>query len=644
MEKICVLCGSKFESRISKAKYCHRTITKRCKACGKEFTTECFAGAPDYCSRTCVGTAPPSATQSKVCPLCGDTFTPTNGNQQYCMQTKVARCKVCNKEFTYVCTLHGSGSKVVCSRECRNIYARNQTDNFYKQRTAICKICGEEFTPTNNTSSICLREHSFNCVICGKQFTIPRYRLSESKLRATCSDECSRKLHSQNNGGSRPEAIEKRKQTCLARYGVEHPSQSPEIQAKMRKTYFDRTGYDHASHNPEVRSKSAKSAKVSKLESKIQSLFDNYDIQYESHYMISSGDRSHEFDFYLPKYKILIDADGVYYHSYLGDPDGKHAIDYYDDIRISLIPEDHQFYLIIEGTEEKAVKQIVEILQKIDDSIFNYDSYLFNWCRSIEFPYPEYSQSRMLQDWTNLCKYQNSSYVNQCRIGESIIATYHKSIYDCHVGTSASPIEAWYDDEKLKKVIKNRLIYVNNVDPSKILRGFNVSKICPKVSVFNPILAKYLINKYLSEFNTVFDPFSGFSGRLLGAAACGKTYIGQDLNCKAVAESNQIIEFLNLQKVSVSVKDVLTSTGSYDCLLTCPPYNKKEIYNSESVFHTCDEWIDECLTRFNCTKYVFVVDSTSRYTEYVVEELKSTSHFNKTSETVIVIDKISDKN
>ena len=189
----------------------------------------------------------------------------------------------------------------------------------------------------------------------------------------------------------------------------------------------------------------------------------------------------------------------------------------------------------------------------------------------------------------------------------------------------------------MKKVIHNRLIYKNDVDPHKVLKGFNISKICPRVSVFNPVLAKYLIEKYLNEFNTVFDPFSGFSGRLLGCAAVGKQYIGQDLNPVAVAEANQIIKVLELQNVSVSVKNILDDTGTYDCLLTCPPYGTKEHYADETVFKSCDEWIDEILHRFKCNRYVVVVDNTDKYKECVTEEIRSTSHFNKTVEYVVVI-------
>ena len=183
------------------------------------------------------------------------------------------------------------------------------------------------------------------------------------------------------------------------------------------------------------------------------------------------------------------------------------------------------------------------------------------------------------------------------------------------------------------------MIYKNDVDPSKVLAGFYISKVVPKVSIFNPVLARYLIQKYLNEFPIVTDPFSGFSARLLGTTSLGKQYVGYDLNKNAVRESNMIIQFHNLN-ASVSYKDILSISTpmNCDCLLTCPPYSSKETYSTETVYHTCDDWIDIVRAKYICKRYVFVVDCTSRYSEYIAEQIITKSYFNDISEYVIVID------
>jgi 23S rRNA A1618 N6-methylase RlmF len=124
---------------------------------------------------------------------------------------------------------------------------------------------------------------------------------------------------------------------------------------------------------------------------------------------------------------------------------------------------------------------------------------------------------------------------------------------------------------------------------------------------------------------------------LLGVTACNKHYIGRDLNTQAVDEAQQIIAFHNLD-AEVSCHDILTAQPeSYNCILTCPPYYNKETYSTETEFKTCDEWIEIVLNKYNCEKYVFVVDKTKQFNQYVQEELITKSHFNATSEKVIVI-------
>lgn len=426
--------------------------------------------------------------------------------------------------------------------------------------------------------------------------------------------------------------------TCMKKYGVDNVSKAEQVKQHIRDVFMERYGYDCASRVPEIRRKQVANARTSKLEIRVANLLDQYGIEYVTQFVVSKGEHTHAFDFYIPKYKILLDADGVYYHSYISDPDGKQVRDDYDEVRMYLVPEDHIFILAVEGQEEKAIKHVYDVIKSIDADVFNYDTELFKWCRSIDFPYPKYSDERMMHDWDMLCSYSNSKYVPQCKLGMSIVKNFHPSIYDARVGNSVSTKEAWHDDAKLKKVIANRLIYQNTVDPNKVLQGFNISKVAPTVSLFNPVLARYLTLKYLSECKEVFDPFSGFSGRMLGVASTGKQYTGQDISSVHVQESNSIVEFLSLQSCcSVSCKDVLQSSGAYECLLTCPPYSSKETYGSETEFKSCDEWIDECVKRFSCRSYVFVVDSTEKYKQYVTETLHNSSHFSESKEYVVVI-------
>lgn len=634
--KVCPICGKSFIPNSSRQKYCNRKIERICNVCGSKYTTICNPASPTVCNNPmCKGLAGISglSKSTKTCPICGKEFHPNSSRQKYCNSEITKICKICGKPFTSRCNISSSD---VCSSECAQKFAYIRRGEEASKQLRTCKYCGNKFHPTHPSQIYCDDKHYAKCVICGKSFEID---LSTQDRPVTCSKECAYKLRFKDgNPFSKDECRMKGYETYYRRTGYYHPGSNPDVQDKMTSTYKSRTGYDHPSHNPYVRSQTAKSNKHSSLELRFENFLNTYHISFISQYTITRDNQSHCYDFYLPKYNIYVDCDGVYYHSYISDPDGKQVLEYYDDIRLNLIPSGAIFHVIVELQFEKCVNELKHIIESIDKDVFNYDTYLFEWCRKIGFPYPSYTHDRMTSDFDSLKHSDVSSYNFRSLLGMSAIRNFHKSIYDAHVRNKMSPRDAWEDDNVLKKIIANRLIYANNVDPSKVLAGFSITKLAPKVSVFNPILAKYIINKYLSNYSTIFDPFSGFSGRMLGCESLEKHYIGSDINQIHVDESNQIITELGLTHSAVSQKDIFSyDKSSYECLFTCPPYYNKETYGNELEFKSCDQWIDFILNKFTCERYVFVIDSTNKYKSNIAESIHNTSHFNRYDEYVIVI-------
>ena len=266
-----------------------------------------------------------------------------------------------------------------------------------------------------------------------------------------------------------------------------------------------------------------------------------------------------------------------------------------------------------------------------------------------KFPFPVYSDDKLINSWNALVnldcsndKYRNISL--NTRIGDELIAHFHPSIYYAHKSGKPSPYEAWYNGNLIRLVIENRMKYTNDLSPSSIIRGFSASGIAPKVSVFSAAKAKMLINKYLSDATEIFDPFSGFSGRMLGTISLGKDYIGSDLNGSHVKESNELISFLKTNGIEFNAEineaDIEFINGTYDTLFTCPPYGMKEVWtNSNGDQLSCDEWIDVCLKQFKCRKYLFVVDKTEKYKDNVVDVIVNKSHFGINEEKVVLIER-----
>lgn len=680
--KFCLECGKEFIPKNGFQKYCDGSHITTCLVCGKQFSYTCSPKEkPKCCSVKCrnilrdrtvkerygVNSAfnIPEDTEivkilpkMRVCKYCGKEFI-ANGTQAYCNDKHYAKCEVCGKEFE----VNPKTPNRCCSKECKALLRKQTISNSVK----YCRECGKPFVPKSNMQVFCNNVHYRPCPICDKPVEVKNFydsnvccseKCSTILRKRTCREKYGVDVASQDANVKQKLSIAsinikaQREATCMKRYGVPYSSMSPEIVAKIRNTVNsneckqrtattmqERYGTRYAMHSKELRSKQARGIKKrSSLELRLHNALEELHIDYEYEYTISRDGHTHAFDVYLPKYKYLIDCDGVYFHSYISDPNGKQIRDDYDEVRLYLIPKDYKFRVIVESDFERGLRELFNDLEEIDSGTFDFDTDIFKWCRSIDFPYYNYDDKRMMGDFAKLCEAPVDKYVSGCKYGISIINQFHKSIFDCHVGKCKSVKEAWYDDTLLKKCIKNRLIYKNDVDPAKVLAGFNISKIAPKVSVFNPMLAKYLINKYLSEYDTIFDPFSGFSGRMLGAVSLDKTYIGQDLNAKAVEESNQIIDYLGLEICSVINKDSLDSNGEYPCLFTCPPYAKTEIYNSEKKFFSCDNWIEQILEKYRCERYLFVVDKTEKFKSNVIGKIPCKSHFRNNKELVILIE------
>lgn len=549
----------------------------------------------------------------------------------YCLfHSNRGECQVCGKPTKFVS--YGVGYNKTCSRRCADILTVQKSKDTKIERYGSAKY--------NNTE----------------------------KHRQTCFDKygdanyTNQKLREQNNlkkyGTTWVNNVEKGTQTCLERYGVKNPMMLKEFQEKVqsnnlnkygvkfamqinsskeqyKKHCKEKTGYDWYLASPAFRKTYCnKSDTMTANERCIYEFLQNRGFNFI--YQYECKGRLVDFGVFDTDNNLvlLIETDGEYYHGLLSDYDGKHVRGENDRQRFEKVPEGVKFLVV--NALSKSEDVFDEILK-----VFNLD---YNtWIQSIidtlpkEFPYYNYSDERLISDFEKLKTY---TYNKHQWLASSIIRQFHKSMFSAHVKNKPSPIDAWNNKELLEKCVRNRFIYKSNLSSQNIADGFTVCKLAPRVSVFNPSLAKHLIEEYLNEFSNVFDPFSGFSGRLLGACALDKHYIGQDINAQHIKESEDIIDFLGLQNLAtVKQEDILQSSGTYDCLFTCSPYEDKEIWNETETVKSCDEWIDICLENFTCRKYLFVVDSTDKYKDNIVEILENKSHFGTNNEYVVLIDR-----
>ena len=255
----------------------------------------------------------------------------------------------------------------------------------------------------------------------------------------------------------------------------------------------------------------------------------------------------------------------------------------------------------------------------------------------ITFNYPNYSKDELLRDWD--CLKMSTNGISQS--GKKLCRYFHKSFFECSKKGFDSPLERWNNEKIRKRNLEKILLKYPEKTETDLKKLFN--QVCknPKVNNFQPGFARYLIQKYLKDFETVFDPFSSFSGRLLATVALSKKYIGSDASEKRIQESKNLVDFLNLENVSLISKRLedYEDGQKYECLFTCIPYATENYEGCDENNKDPDNWIDLILEKFDCEKYVIVVDDTIKYKDKIVLETNNTSHYGKGFEKVLIFEK-----
>ena len=143
------------------------------------------------------------------------------------------------------------------------------------------------------------------------------------------------------------------------------------------------------------------------------------------------------------------------------------------------------------------------------------------------------------------------------------------------------------------------------------------------------LTSKEYYDEYIKKENEGICPICGKETKFLGILKGYRQYCSN-------------ISYKKYNNCIVNVQDILTDNNKeYDCLFTCPPYGGKEHWNKDNdeIEKSCDEWINICLNKYNCKKYLFVVDKTEKYKNNIIETLENKSHFGKNNEYVILIKK-----
>ena len=529
--------------------------------------------------------------------------------------------------------LYSRDQKVSCiCAKCKSTF--NRALRFINENLpTLCRKCQTEATAIQRYGS--LAEMQRINLEHGKQTNLIKHGVSHYTNREKCKETKKEKY-----GNEFFTNREKCFSTIRDKYNVNNPSQIPGIQNKVRATKEQRYGI--ATYNNIEKAKETFKNKYG-VENpgllKYLYIYDDihFDSSWELYYYIYNKDIGNDIKKSTKTFEYEYNNKKHLYHPDF-EVNGKlveiKGDQFFNNDGTMCCPFDHSLDGLYEAKHQCGIKNNVNFLVEKDLNIaikYVNDKYTKNYVNlfssNLEFPY----LNQDLQDQSDM----------------GLIHHFHKSIYDATRKGKVSPIAAWQDKNIIKKVALNRLKYKGSCKPSDILQGFNVTKIAAKVSVFKPKLAEELIKKYLFDADMIIDPFSGFSGRMLGAFNCGKHYIGWDINEDHVRESNEIAQYKKIEDMcDVKVQDLITFEGKDwsvlrdVCLFTCPPYGGKEHWNenNDEIEKSCDEWIDLCLEKHKgCKKYLFVVDKTKKYKSKIIDSISNFSHFGSNNEYIVLI-------
>lgn len=214
-----------------------------------------------------------------------------------------------------------------------------------------------------------------------------------------------------------------------------------------------------------------------------------------------------------------------------------------------------------------------------------------------EFPYPD-DKAQLKKEWKKLIDLKIDTSVlelhNNSSMGTIICKYFCHSFYSSCEDKKRNMLEVFQDDDLLKKIIYNRLgLEWFDQEP---LEAFNFSpkmlffqaprsmRLVAPVSMFKPNIAKYMYEKYSNPGDTVGDYSCGFGGRLLGAMASGRKYIGTDpLTTPELENMAKFFDFKDYQLINSGSEDFKGSENSIDLYWSSPPYYNQEVYSKDQT-------------------------------------------------------------
>ena len=221
----------------------------------------------------------------------------------------------------------------------------------------------------------------------------------------------------------------------------------------------------------------------------------------------------------------------------------------------------------------------------------------FIYWREKGFPYRDMSEKEIAHNFGKIGNSQSSAIIAGKRvigstIGLDLANSFHPQIWHAaRWGHFKSPIDYFNDDDSLKKVLEKaiKLWPDRRCWSSYVIRSAFRIYSGGRVSNFRPTVSKAIFEQFSTNGATVLDFCAGFGGRLLGALALQRHYIGIDPSERQIDANQQMYNAIQTYTKCTAeflkgcAEEIMPQmeTSSVDMIFTSPPYFKQEKYNKE---------------------------------------------------------------
>lgn len=223
----------------------------------------------------------------------------------------------------------------------------------------------------------------------------------------------------------------------------------------------------------------------------------------------------------------------------------------------------------------------------------------FNYWRAHGFPYYRPTQRQIGQEFSRLKEKDWKAIftdrgIRTSNAGLRLANAFQPGMWKAKVHRYRSPMEVFNNDQLLRKAIERALkIWPDRygANASCLRRMLKTFPDTASVSNYRPMVAKAVIAKYSQE-GPVVDFSAGYGGRLLGALALNRTYIGIEPTSSQVAGFQRMMKAI--QRLEFSLPEVEIRNGvaenelsslrakSAELVFSSPPFFNWEHYSGSS--------------------------------------------------------------